>query len=315
MSTGRPEESPSQSNSNFTLRGLFRDNKWRILATYGLFSIENLLRMAQPLVLGWAINDLLESSYRGLMWFIGQHLAHLAVGTFRQMYDTRAFTTIYTNLATRLVADQRTQGIEVSRVVARSAMSRNYVEFFEQYVPMVIRALYSVIGSLAMLAYYDGGLVLYCLGLIVPAFWLNTYYSRKTLALSGKLHDEFEREVEVIEHGESEGVREHYHAVAGWRVRLSDAEAINFSLMEFFILGVFILSLVHFCSGETPPPAGNIFAVYRYVLMFIMGMDTVPKLVQQISRLRDIGFRMTGPRGTSKSGLGGQGRKFNEGPK
>lgn len=309
LTTDPPEETPAEPKPDFTLRGLFRNNAWRILATYGLFSLENLLRLAQPLVLGWAINDLLKSSYHGLMWFIGQHLAHLAMGTFRQMYDTRAFTAIYTNLATGLVADQRSQGVEVSRVVARSAMSRNYVEFFEQYVPMVIRALYSVVGALVMLAIYDWVLVLYCLGLIVPAFWLNTYYSRKTLTLSGKLHDEYEREVEVIERGEPGPVREHYHAVAGWRVQLSDAEAINFSLMEFFILGVLVLSLVHFCSGDNPPPAGDIFAVFRYVLMFIMGMDSVPRLVQQISRLRDIGFRMAGAGPGSKFGPGKKGPK------
>jgi ABC-type multidrug transport system fused ATPase/permease subunit len=271
---------------------LFRSNRGPISLTYALFILENLLRLAQPLVLGWAINDLLASSYRGLMWFIGQHLAHLAIGTFRQMYDTRAFTAIYTDLATRLVAEQRLKGVEVSRVAARSAMSRSYVEFFEQYVPLVIRSVFSVGGALVMLAIYDPVLVLYCLGLIVPAVWLNRHYSQKTLALSGQLHDEFEREVEVIETGEQRPVREHYQAVAGWRIKLSDAEAVNFSLMEFFILGVLVLSLVHFCAGENPPPAGDIFAVFRYVLMFIMGMDTVPRLVQQISRLRDIGGRM-----------------------
>jgi len=309
-STGQ-QIAPSSKNepAEISLRGLFLSNKWRMLATYILFNLENLLRLAQPLVLGWAINDLLASSYRGLFWFIGQHLAHLAIGTFRQMYDTRAFTSIYTDLATRLVADQRAGGVEVSRVAARSAMSRNYVEFFERHVPMVIRALFSVVGALVMLAVYDPYLVLYCLGVIVPAFWLNRYYGRKTLDLSGKLHDEYEREVDVIEQGESPPVREHYHAVAGWRVRLSDAEAINFSLMEFFILGLLVLSLIHFCTRDPAPPAGDIFAVFRYVLMFIMGMDTVPKLVQQISRLRDIGFRMTRPAGISTPGTGDRGGK------
>jgi hypothetical protein len=276
-----------------TVRGLYRHNERCILLTYALFNLENLLRLAQPLVLGWAINDLLQGSYRGLSWFIGQHSAHLGIGTFRRMYDTRAFTAIYTDLATRLVSEQRSSGVEVSRVAARSAMSRHYVEFFEQHVPMVIRATYSIVGALVMLAVYDPMIVLYCLGLTLPAFRLNVHYGRKTLDLSGRLHDEFEREVQVIEQGEPHPVREHYHAVAGWRIRLSDAEAVNFSLMEFFILGVLVLSLVHFCTGASPPPAGDIFAVFRYLLMFVMGLDTVPRLVQQLSRLKDIGRRMT----------------------
>ena len=74
-------------------------------------------------------------------------------------------------------------------------------------------------------------------------------------------------------------------------VKLSDAEAINFSLMELFVLGLIVASLVHFCSRDAVQ-AGDIFAVFRYVLMFIMGLDSVPRLVQQMSRLRDIGMRM-----------------------
>lgn len=283
----------ARPSSPITLSGIFRRNKWQIIATYSLFSFENVLRLTQPMVVGWAINDLLDSSYRGLMWFVAQHVTHLAIGMIRQMYDTRAFTAIYTDLATQIVKEQRVQGIAVSRVAARSTMSRNYVEFFEQYVPMVIRALYSVVGVLVMLAFFDVVLVAYCLGLIVPAFWLNFYYSRKTLALSAGLHDEFEREVQVIDHGDEKGVREHFATIARWRVRLSDAEAINFSLMEFFILGVLLLSLMRFCTSEAPRSAGEIFAAFRYMLMFVMGIDAVPRLVQQLSRLRDIGSRVT----------------------
>ena len=75
---------------------LFRAH-WRpLLLTYALYNVENLLNLAHPLVLGVAINGLIRSEYGGLALLVGQHLAHLFVGTARQMYDTRAFTAIYT---------------------------------------------------------------------------------------------------------------------------------------------------------------------------------------------------------------------------
>jgi len=274
-----------------TLRSLFFANKGRMLATYALFNIENLLRLAQPLVLGLAINDLLRSSYFGLMVFVAQHLAHMLISSFRQMYDTRAFTAIYTELVTDLIVDQREQAVDVSRVAARSGLSREYVEFFERYVPMLIRALYSVVGALVLLGCYDWTLIPFCVALVIPAVLLNAAYGRNTLELSGLLHDDLERGVSVIQDGNAEEVRNHFQSVAHWRIKLSDAEAINFSLMELFVLGLIVASLVHFCSRETVQ-AGDIFAVFRYVLMFIMGLDSVPRLVQQMSRLRDIGMRM-----------------------
>lgn len=274
-----------------TLRSLFFANKGRMLATYALFNVENLLRLAQPFVLGWAINDLLRSSYFGLMVFVVQHLAHLLISSFRQMYDTRAFTAIYTELATDLIVGQREQAVDVSRVAARSSLSREYVEFFERSVPMLIRAFYSVVGALVLLGCYDWTLIPFCVALVIPAVLLNAAYGRKTLELNSLLHDDLEREVSVIQDGNADEVRNHFQSVAHWRIKLSDAEAINFSLMELFVLGLIVASLVHFCSRDALQ-AGDIFAVFRYVLMFIMGLDSVPRLVQQMSRLRDIGMRM-----------------------
>ncbi|MGE3313957.1 MAG: ABC transporter six-transmembrane domain-containing protein [Planctomycetaceae bacterium] len=281
--------------SALTLRGLFALNKWRMLATYALFNFENLLRLAQPFVLGAAINGLLDGTYFGLMLFVLQHLAHLAASSLRQMYDTRSFTSIYTDLATRLVVDQRARRVDVSRIAARSAMSRSYVEFFETHIPVLIRSAYSIVGALLMLGWYDWTLIPLCIGLLVPAGLLNAAYRQRTLGYNQRLHDEMEREVDVIRRGSRDELRDHYQSAAEWRIRLSDAEAINFGVMELFILAVMVGALVHFCANGTAQ-AGDIFAVFRYVLMFIMGLDSVPKLVSQMSRLTDISFRMTGRR-------------------
>ena len=305
-----PEDQPETADSpptgpersSITLKGLFRKHRGKMLLTYTLFNVENLLRLAQPAALGWAINDLLQSQWLGVWILVAQHLSHMVIGSARKMYDTRAFTSIYSELATNVITDQKEQQEAVSRIAARSAMSREYVDFFERYVPMMIRSGYYIIGALLMLGLYDPWLIAYCGGLIVPAMILNSYYSRKTLKLSTGLHDQLEHEVDIIKDGSDADVREHFDKAASWRVRLSDAEAINFSLMELFILGVMIACLIRFCS-QGAPEAGDIFAVFRYVLMFMMGMDSVPRLVEQMSRLKDIGKR-TGGKKMGKRGRG-----------
>ena len=93
------DPTPARTSGRPTLRRLFQTNRRRILTTYLLFNVENALRLAQPLVLGLAINGLLQASYGGVLLFVVQHLAHLLVGSFRQMYDTRVFSAIYTDLA------------------------------------------------------------------------------------------------------------------------------------------------------------------------------------------------------------------------
>jgi ABC-type multidrug transport system fused ATPase/permease subunit len=277
--------------ANNPLRAIFAGNRVKLLLTYFLFNCENLLRLSQPFVLGLAINDLLHDSSFGLFLFVGQHLAHLLIGSLRQMYDTRVYSAIYTNLATGLILEQRERRISTSKVAARSTLSREFVEFFETYVPLLMRSSYSIIGALVMLAFYDPVLVPICLGLLLPAVSLNRLYWRRTCDLNRELHDHLEREVDVVEHGHEPQVQQHFGEIARRRIKLSDCEAMNFGTMELFVLAVMVLALLRTCSIETATP-GEIFAVFRYLLMLLMGLDAVPRLVQQFGKLRDLAQRV-----------------------
>ncbi len=249
------------------------------------------MRLAQPLLLGWAINGLLRASFGGLILFACGHVAHMVMRTWRQMYDTRTFTRIYADRAGELVTEQRGRGIDASRVTARSALARQFVDFFESHVPLVIRSLYSIVGAVVMLIWFDWMLVLFCVALIVPACVLNFVYGRRTLRLSALLHDDLEREVSVVERAESGEVQDYYRRVSRWQVKLSDWEAITAGLMEVFVLALMVGALVRYCTSGSVE-AGDVFAVFRYVLMFIMALDNVPLLVGRFSRLRDIGQRI-----------------------
>lgn len=285
--------------STLSVRGIFRSHRWRLILIYFLFNVENILKLAQPLVLGLAINDLLKGSYVGLIALVVQHTTHLVISRSRQRYDTRVYNRVYTDIATDLIADQRAGNVETTRVAARSALARHYIDFFELYVPMVIRSAYSVVGAVLMLGWYDWTLVPLCLGLLAPATWLNLRYSRQTFRFNNKLHDELEHEVEIIERNRNDEVKKHFDEVGYWRVKLSDAEALNFCQMELFVLAVMAIALIRFCwvgPGEIAPEAGDIAAVFRYLMLFFMGLDSVPKVVAQWSRLRDVGGRVGGRR-------------------
>ena len=147
-----------------------------------------------------------------------------------------------------------------------------------------------MVGGLTILAAYDVTTVLLCVALIVPAGVLNVAYSRWTLAMSRTLHDTLEREVDVIHRGDPGDIRGHYAAVARCQVRLSDGEAWNFGAMEVFVMALIAASLIRSCGTSTTTP-GEILAALRYVLMFIGGLDSLPLLIQQTSRLRDVGRR------------------------
>ena len=273
------------------LGGLFRAYRGRLIIAYSLVSAENLLQLAQPWALGLAINDLLRSSAAGLGILALIHLAHLLVSAARRMYDARAFTRIYADLATQLVDRQRRNGVDLSRVAARSALSREFVQFFQCYLPLVVQAFFSLGGAVVILWLYDWSLMAICLGLVGPACVVNYLYSRKVLRLNVALHDELEREVGVIQKGDLETVSCHYRGVSLWRIKLADAEAVNFTLIEFFVIALMSVTLMRSCLCADAS-AGGIVAIFRYVITFVTALDTLPVLIQHCSRLRDIGRRM-----------------------
>ena len=281
---------PSADGAGSQLWRMLVRYRWRVALTYALLNVENIVRLAQPLLLGWAIDGLLAGTYHGLAAFAAGHLVHLVLRTIRQMYDTRAFSGMIADRAGELVLVQRGRGVGVSRVAARSALSRQFAEFLERHVPLMIRSLYSIVGAVLMLAWFDAALVLYCAALLLPAAALNLYFGRRALRLSGVLHDELEREVKVVAAADDGDVREHYRRVARRQVKLSDCEALTAGLMEIFVLALMLAALVRFCTGGAA--AGEIFAVFRYVILFVTAIDALPLLVQQFSRLRDIGSRM-----------------------
>ena len=174
---------------------LFRAN-WRSLTlTYALFNVENVLNLAHPFVLGVAINGLIRSEYGGVALLVGQRLADLFVGTARRMYDTRAFTAIYTDTVTRLVCRQRDAGVGVSTVAARSSLARELVDFLEHHLKAVFISIYGLIGAVAMLVIYDRFLVLLCGLTLAPLAVLSRRLARRSFCVNTALNDQLEREV------------------------------------------------------------------------------------------------------------------------
>jgi hypothetical protein len=76
-------------------------------------------------------------------------MLHTAIGGGRQMYDTRLYTHVYNAIVVSTVLQQRQSGIEPTKVAARSAMSREFVTFFEGDMPVVLNTLVTIVGSAA----------------------------------------------------------------------------------------------------------------------------------------------------------------------
>jgi ABC-type multidrug transport system fused ATPase/permease subunit len=273
------------------LQTIFGKYRRRIVGTYVVTLAENLFELAYPSLTGLAVNGLLKHDFAGLGMLLGVWLAHTATGVFRQSYDTRVFSSIYTDLAARTVSEQATKGVSTSQIVARSSLSREFVNFFERDVPATVNSLFGLLGALVLLFFYDAWSAVFCLMLLVPLAILNRQYSSRTLTLNRRLNNQLEREVTLLTRRRQNRVSGHYRVLAKWRIRLSDAEATNWGVMELFSIGLSAAVIIRIASLPHIEP-GTIYAMLAYLWNFIASLNHVPALVQQLSRLKDIARRM-----------------------
>jgi hypothetical protein len=222
-----------------------RPFRWRIAFTYALTVIEDLLELSYPWATGLAINGLLAQDYRMIAPVMIAWVLHTAIGCGRQMYDTRLYTEVYSNIVIDTVLRQRQSGIEPTKVAARAAMSRI----------------------------------------------INRSYMRRSLMLNEGLNNQLEHEVQVIEAAQEGAVTRHFAEMRAWRVKLSDADAFNWTAIEALSILVFLLVLLR-VTYMPNADVGTIFAIFVYVWRLMEKLDLMPQIVQQLMRLKDIRRRI-----------------------
>lgn len=268
-----------------------RPFSWKIGLTYALTFLEDLLELSYPWATGLAIDGLIAHEFQQALPIVVAWSLRASIGCFRQMYDTRIYTQVYNDIVEDTIMRQRRAGISATSVAARSAMSREFVTFFETDVPVVITSLIHIFGSAIILFWYDATIGALAVLLFIPVFLVNRVYIRVSARYNRQLNDQLEKEVGFIERHDAPEIKEHFSLVRRWRVKLSDAAAYNWTIIEVLSIGVFVAILLR-TTVMPETETGDIFAILVYVWRFMEGLDHVPTIVQQLTRLRDISIRI-----------------------
>ncbi len=274
-----------------TLFQIYKRFRWKILITFSLLSTENVLTVLQPFVIGIAINDILNQSFDGLIWFSALYLAGFVIGISRRFYDTRAYTKIYATIASETVERQQARDEKNSAVIARAALAKELVDFFEQDLPFTVSSIIKVTGAMGMLLFLDAPLFLGCLGCMVLFALIYWAVEGRISRFHKQLNDEIERRVEVISKRSQPAIVAHFRNQAKWLVKLSDTDSVTFGIMELILFGLMMFALLVSVNGPNPT-AGGIFSILSYVLEFAEGVFFLPMIFQQLLRLKDISARL-----------------------
>lgn len=279
-----------QNNAFKTLKSIAAEHNKKLILTFTFVLAENGLFLAYPIFAGFAINAIIQGNTLNALIYALFVLIAWLVGAIRRRVDTQVFANIYAKLAVNVIMNEKQNAKDDSAIIARVALSREFVNFFETHFPMFFTSVVSIIGSAFMLIFVEPKVAVACF--VVMTFFLIFLprYIKKNDDLYLRLNDRLEKEAKVIGAFNKSTLNRHYDVVSKFRIAISNREA-----MSYFIIGIsasllFLVAIIVLSSQQTN--AGHIYSVMTYIWNFVISLDDSPKLIEEFSNLKDIGKRI-----------------------
>ena len=273
------------------LKHIGQTHRRKLITTSSLVGLDNLLLLVYPVFGGWAINAVMEGNVWQAMLYGVVVLLMWLVGAARRAADTRTFTQIYTEIAVPVVLEQRKREVPHSAITARVALSREFVSFFEEHLPIAATSLVSIFGACMMLLILEFWVGVLAVALLALFLWLLSRFAAISENLYFRLNNRLERDNHLIRDGNKHQLYRHYGWAAKLRVLISNREALGYLSIGMAMSVLFGFAFIHM-TLKGYGSAGHIYSVSTYLWMFAMSLDDVPRLVEQYSNLKDIGQRV-----------------------
>ncbi len=279
------------SNSTLSVNKILRSFPGKVMFTWFLVLLENLLMALIPLLIGFSIDGLLAGDYEPLFITAAvlSGLTLLAAG--RRFYDTRAYGFIRVQLGQEIT--KRKRDLAISQLNARLTMGRELVDFLEEHLPELLTAIIQLIVSIVILVSFDvrlgttAAVALVAMGLTYTLFHQRFFHGNQCL------NEQMEQQVSVLESRRPILIFKHLRALNQWEIRLSDSEALLYGLI-FLGMTAFILGNLVICANIPDISAGKIFTVVSYSWEFVQSAFMLPLTLQQWTRLHEITERLNG---------------------
>ena len=272
-----------------SLRGILKKYRLRFSFTLGLILLEVALTLLFPLFIGNAIDSTINGNYKDALELGALGIAVLVIGVVRRLFDSRFYSQIYQHIGSEVVSKMKDQA--PSKKTARLSMTRELVEFLENAMPELIGNIIALLGVIGIIATLNRTIFYGSVLVAVLVFLVYLLTSSKTIRLNKSSNDEFEKQVTIISKNDTSELKVHLAQMMKWNIKLSDLEAINFSI-SWVIMMVFLVYSVVIAVNNGIVHYGALFALMMYVFQFIENVSNLPLFYQNWLRLREIIHRL-----------------------
>lgn len=268
---------------------IFKKYKFKLSFTLFLILLEAGLGILFPLFIGNAVDSAINKSNQGAIYLGLLGVAMVAVGVGRRIFDSRFYAKIYQNIGSETISKME-DNID-SKKTARLGMIRELVEFMENSLPELIYSIIGLFGIISII-YFLNLKVFY--GSLITTFIIFLIYwatSSRTIRFNKSSNDELEKQVDVISKNDQQALNLHLKKMMKWNIKLSDLEAINFSL-SWIVLMVFLVASIIISASDGIIKYGALTSLIMYVFQYMESIISLPFFYQNWLRLKEITERL-----------------------
>lgn len=269
------------------LKVMFKENWKAIIFSYSLFSINSILMLVYPKVLGNAIDHLIAKDYSYIWNLVATFTSLMFFGYISRIYDIKVFSGIYRRFASKETHKQIESNVETTKINGRLTLMNSIVRFFEYDMIVVIQTFIGVVGSIYFLSLVSlpivGFLILSGLAIVGASY----YYSPKLGVMTSLNNDLSEEQTEIIGSRNISKVNNLLRRGQKISIMRSLIDS-KFSLWIQAIVYGSVTALLTYYVMYNEVTVGSVFSTYRYMFDFCNALLGIPMIISSYINIKDV---------------------------
>ena len=269
------------------LKVMFKENWKSIVFSYSLFSINAILLLVYPKVLGESIDHLIAKDY-GFIWYLAAtFVALMFFGYISRIYDIKVFSGIYRRFASIETNKQIENSVETTKINGRLTLMNYIVRFFEVDMIVIINTVLGAIGSIYFLSLVSWPIVSFLVLTGIAILGASYYYSPKLAALTSLNNDISEEQTDIIDTRKISKINNLLRR--SQKIALVRATVDSkFSLWIQAIVYGSVTALLTYYVMYNKVTVGSVFSTYRYMFDFCNALLGMPTIITSYINIKDV---------------------------
>lgn len=269
------------------LKVIFKNNWKAIMLSYTLFSINSILMIIYPKILGETIDHLIAHNYNFIWYMVLNFAAMMFFGYISRIYDIKVFSGIYRKFASDETNKQFESSVETTKINGRLTLMNAVVRFFEFDMIVVLQTIFGVVGALYFLSLVSWPIVGFLVITGIAIIIATKFYSPRLAAMTKLNNDISEEQTDIIATRKISGVNNLLRRGQKIAIKRSYIDS-KFSLWIQAIVYGSVTALLTYYVMNNKVTVGSVFSTYRYMFDFCNALLGLPMILTSYINIKDV---------------------------